>query len=119
MKSTVVLDYNEGKQDIDLSKQLSTYYTCLRWSQKWHHNVAFEMIFRVSIVSVYLIYKEYYNTSCMTMLQFRESLVRSLLLGVPFENLKSGPRKHSTNQTKQKSVDYNKLVEMEGSAWDV
>ncbi len=86
MKSAVVLDYNEGKQGIDLSEQLSAYYTCLRWSEKWHHNVAFEILFRVTIVNAYLIYKEYYNTSCMTMLQFRESLVRSLLLGVPVEN---------------------------------
>ena len=37
----------------------------------------------------------------MTMLQFRESLVRSLLLGVPFENVKPGPRERSTSQMKR------------------
>ena len=45
------------------------------------------MIFGISIVNAYLIYKENDYTSRMTMLQFRESLVRVLLLGVPFENL--------------------------------
>jgi len=101
-KPQVVLDYNQGKQGIDLSDQLSTYYTCLRRSKKWYHKVAFEMIFGVLVVNAYLIYKEYYDTSSMTMLQFRESLVRSLLLGVPFENLKPSPRQQPTSQTKRK-----------------
>ena len=47
------------------------------------------------------------------MLQLRESLVPSLLLGVPYENLKPGPRERSTTQTKRK------LEQMEGSARDV
>jgi hypothetical protein len=118
MKPPVVLDYNEEKQGIDLSDQLSTYYTCLRRSKKWYHKVAFEMIFGVSIVNAYLIYKENYDSSRMTMLQFRESLVRSLLLGVPYENVKPGPRERSTSQTKRKLADH-KLEEIEGSARDV
>ena len=102
MKPPVVLDYNEGKQGIDLSDQLSTYYTCLRLSKKWYHKVAFEMIFRGSIVDAYLIYKENYDTSRMTMLQFRESVARQ----------------RSTSQTRRKLADH-KLEEMEGSARDV
>ena len=35
------------------------------------------------------------------MLQFRDSLVRYLLIGVPYENLKPGPRERSTSQTKR------------------
>ncbi len=54
----------------------------------------------------------------MTILQFRESLVRSLLLDVPYENLKPGPRERSTSQTKRKLADH-KLEEMEGIARDV
>ncbi len=77
--------------------------------------MAFEMIFGMSIVNVYLIYKENYDTSLMTMLQFRESLVRSLLHSVPYENLKPGPRERSTSQTKRKLADHN-LEEMDGSA---
>ncbi|CAF4642837.1 unnamed protein product, partial [Rotaria magnacalcarata] len=52
------------------------------------------------------------------MLQFRESLVRSLLLGVPFENVKPGPRERSTSQTKRKLADHQ-LVEKQGSDHDV
>ncbi len=118
MKPPVVLDYNKGKQGVDLSDRLSTYYTCLQRSKKWYHKVAFEMIFGVSIVNAYLIYKEYYGTNIMTMLQFRESLVRSLLLGVPFENIKPGPRECSTSQTKRKLADHQ-LEEKKASDRDV
>ena len=101
MKPQVIVDYNKGKQGIDLSDQLSTYYTCLRRSKKWYQKVTFEMIFEVSIVNAYLIYKENYDTSRTAMLQFRESLVRSLLLGAPYENLKPGPREryNKSNET--------------------
>jgi hypothetical protein len=118
MKPSVVLDYNKGKQGIGLSDQLSTYYTCLRWSKKWYLKVAFEMIFGVSIVNAYLIYKEYYSTNVMTMSQFCESLVRSLLRGIPFEYVKPGPRECSTSQTKCKLVDH-RLEEKQGSNRDV
>jgi hypothetical protein len=53
----------------------------------------------------------------MIILQFRESLVRSLLLGTPFEKLKSGPRQQSASSSKRKLADH-KLEEKEGSARD-
>jgi hypothetical protein len=80
--------------------------------------VAFELIFGTAIVNVYSIYKENYDTSHMTMLQFRESLVRSLLLGMPFEELKPGLRRQSTSHLKRKLADH-KLEEKEGTARDV
>ena len=52
------------------------------------------------------------------MLQFSESLVRSSLRGVPYENVKFGPRERSTSQTKRKLAD-RKLEEIEGSVRDV
>jgi hypothetical protein len=76
------------------------------------------MIFGMSIVNSYLIYKENYDTSRMTMLQFRDSLVLSLLLGVPFEDLKPGLRERSTSRMKRKLADH-KLEEIEGSDRDV
>ena len=118
MKPQVVLDYNEGKQGIDLSDQLSAYYTCLRRSIKWYHKVAFELIFGTSVVNSYLIYKENYTTGNTSILQFRESLVRSLLLGVPSEDLKPGPRQQSTSSLKRKLADHE-LEEMEGSTRNV
>ena len=72
------------------------------------------MIFGMSIVNAYLMYKENYETSRMTVLQFRDSIVRSLLLGVPYENLRPDPRERSTSQTKRKLADH-KFEEKEGS----
>ena len=47
------------------------------------------------------------------MLQFRESLVQSLFLGVPCENLKHDPRQQSTSHLKRKLADH-KLEAKEG-----
>ena len=80
--------------------------------------VAFELLFGTALVNSYLIYKENYAASKVTILQFRESLVRSLLLGAPFENLKPGPRKQSTQNSKRKLADH-KLEEIEGPTRNV
>ena len=92
MKPQVLLDYNGGRIGTDLSDQLSSYYACLRRSIKWYQKVAFYLVFGTVLVNSYLILEENYTTSKMTILQFRESLVRSLLLGMPFEKLKPGVR---------------------------
>jgi hypothetical protein len=118
IKPQVVFDYNEGRQGTDLSDQLSTYYTCLRKSLKWYRKVAFELIFGTALVNSYLIYKENYIETKVTILQFRESLVRSLLLDTPIEMLKPGPRQQSASQSKRKLADHM-LEEKEGSARDV
>ena len=117
-KPKVVVDYNKGGQGTDLSDQLSAYYTCLRRSLKWYRKVAFELIFGTAIVNSYLVYKEHYSTNNMAILKFDERLVRSLLLGMPFEKLKPGLRQKATSQIKRKLTDH-KLEEKEGSARDV
>ena len=117
-KPQVILDYNEGRQGTDLSDQLSTYHTCLRRSIKWYRKVAFELIFGTVVANSYLIYKENYAASNIQILQFRESLVRSLLLGASIEKLKSGPIQQSASHSKRKLADH-KLEEKEGSTRNV
>jgi len=51
-------------------------------------------------------------------LQFRESIVRNLLLGTPIEKLKPGSRQKSASSSKRKLTDH-KLQEIEASARDV
>lgn len=112
------MDQTKGRQGTDLSDQLSAYYTCLRRSLKWYRKVAFELISGTAIVNSYLVYKENYSTNNTTILKFCESLVRSLLLGVPFENLKPGVRQQSTSQSKRKLVNHQ-LKEIQESSHDV
>ncbi len=64
------------------------------------------------------IYKEKYATDNIAIPQFLQSLVRSLFLGVPSENLKPGLRQQSTIYLKRKLVDH-KLEEKKGSDRDV
>jgi hypothetical protein len=118
MKPPVVLDYNEGRLGCDLSDQLSSYYTCLRRSIKWYRKVAFELLSGTALANSYLIYKENYTASKVTILHFCESLVRSLLLGLSFEKLKPGVKQKSAAQAKRKLADH-KLEEKESSARDV
>jgi len=47
------------------------------------------VIFQMAIVNSYLIYKDNYVASVVIILQFRESLARSLLLCMPFEKLRN------------------------------
>ena len=61
MNPQVILDYNEGKQTIDLFDQLSSYYTCLIRSVKWYQKVAYELIFGAAMVTVDSIYRENYD----------------------------------------------------------
>jgi hypothetical protein len=76
------------------------------------------LFFGTAIVKRYLIYKENYVTSEVTILQFRESVVRSLLLDIPFEKLKPSVRQKSKGQAKRKLADHN-LEEKEGSGRDI
>ena len=118
MKLQIVLDYNEGRQSTDLSDQLPTYYTCLRKLIKRYHKVVFELVFGAAVVNSYLIYKENYTESKVTILQVLESLVRSLILGTLTEKLKPGPRQQPASHSKDKLVDH-KFAEKEGSARNV
>lgn len=67
--------------------------------------MAFELVFRTALVNSYLIYKENYVIRKVIILQFRESLVRSLLLGMSIEKLKSSPRQQSASYSKRKLAD--------------
>ena len=45
-------------------------------------------------------------TSFVFSVQFRESLVQSLLLGTPIEKLKPGPRQQSASHSKRELADH-------------
>ena len=118
MKPQVVLDYSKARFGSDLSDQLSSYCTSLARSIKWYRKIAFEFLFGTTLVNSYLICKENYAASKVTIPQFRENLVRSLLLDEPIETLKFGPRQQSASHSKRKLADH-KLEEKEGPMHNV
>ena len=80
--------------------------------------MTFELVFGTAIVNSYSLYKEKCATNKVTILEFRESLVRSLLVVLSFEKLKPDPRQKPIGQTKRKLADH-KLREREGPTRDI
>ena len=81
LKPQCVLDYNAAKKGVDYSDQMGSYYCPLRKVRKWYKKAAFELLMGTSIVNSLILFNKYYATKKLSMKQFRESLVFSLLTG--------------------------------------
>jgi len=84
-KPQAVIDYNTSKQGIDLSDQMSSYHTCLRKTIRWHHKVAIEMLFGISVVNALTIYNQVKVAAGkkeLSITSFREKLCVQLMKGV-------------------------------------
>ena len=93
-KPTAVVYYNTCKQGIDLSDQLSSYYTPLRKTNRWYHKVAFEYILGAAVTNPLILYNTVRGIAWkmsdgrgnaakkpdgfMTLLQFRVYIVKGL-----------------------------------------
>lgn len=92
-KPNIVFEFNNSKQGIDLSDQMSSYQTAIRKSMRWYYKVIQELIFVTSVVNARILYNEY-NRSVpgfvpMSILEFKEKLVYSLLdLKTPLMSVK-------------------------------
>ncbi|KAL6421381.1 hypothetical protein ACFW04_011926 [Cataglyphis niger] len=78
VKPDAVFDYNIAKKGVDLSDQLSGYYSCLRKTIKWYRKVIIQLICGTSLVNAWYIHKRW-GTKNMNMLQFREVIIDHLL----------------------------------------
>ncbi|CAH1995996.1 unnamed protein product [Acanthoscelides obtectus] len=79
-KPQAVIDYNNAKKGVDISDQMSSYYTCIRKSIKWYKKVFFEILLGTCMVNSWVIYNYYgRNAKKLSMLQFREQVARGLL----------------------------------------
>ena len=78
VKPDAVFDYNIAKKGVDLSDQLSAYYSCLRKTIKWYRKIIIQLICGTSLVNAWYIHKRW-GTKNMTMLRFRENIIDNLL----------------------------------------
>nr|CAI5837936.1 unnamed protein product [Callosobruchus analis] len=76
-KPKCVLDYNKAKKGVDISDQMSSYFSVLRKSLKWYRIVCFELLFGTSVVNAWVMYNDA-ASSKLSMLNFREKLARAL-----------------------------------------
>ncbi|XP_071056471.1 piggyBac transposable element-derived protein 4-like [Onthophagus taurus] len=81
LKPKCIIDYNKGKKGVDLSDQMSSYYTALRKGLKWYRKSAFELLLGTTIiVNSYVVFNAANKSNrTLTMLQFRENLAMSLV----------------------------------------
>lgn len=77
-KPSDILLYNRHKQGIDISNQLSSYFTVLRKSIRWFHKVAFELLFGTAVVNALLLYTKQTKHKCQVS-TFREKLIIGIL----------------------------------------
>lgn len=80
VKPVAVIAYNKAKKGVDLSDQLSSYYTSLRKSIKWYKKVMFEIMLGTCVVNAWVVHNSFNTTAKnMDMLTFREHIVKELL----------------------------------------
>ena len=66
---------------------MGAYYSPLRKVRKWYKKAAFELLLGTSVVNSLILFNKYYATKKLSMNQFRESLVLSLLTGKSKEDI--------------------------------
>lgn len=79
LKPKCIIDYNKAKKGVDLSDQMSSYYTSLRKGLKWYRKTAFELILGTTIVNSQVVFNEMNKNNHLNMLQFRENLGLALI----------------------------------------
>lgn len=85
-KPKEVSEYNLNMAGVDRCDQLTSYYSCPRKSIRWYKKVIFHLL-DVTVVNSFLLYREL-TKSKMSLLQFREAVIKGLLGISP--NIKDG-----------------------------
>lgn len=57
-KPPAIIAYNKAKKGVDISDQMSSYYTSLRKSLKWYKKVIFEVMLGTCVVNSWVISKQ-------------------------------------------------------------
>ncbi|XP_046679185.1 piggyBac transposable element-derived protein 4-like [Homalodisca vitripennis] len=56
MKPSCVLAYNDAKKGVDVSDQMSSYYSPLRKTSKWYKKVALELLLGTCVVNAFVVF---------------------------------------------------------------
>ena len=93
LKPSSVIDYNAAKVGVEKSDQMTCYNSILRKSTKWYRKLAFELLLGTSMVNAWVLYNKFFQQQGkqMPILDFKESIMMSLVTGTLGMNLKPGP----------------------------
>ncbi|KAJ8938463.1 hypothetical protein NQ314_011500 [Rhamnusium bicolor] len=78
-KPDAVICYNLGKKGVDMLDQMASYYTTLRKTIKWYKKATMEILFGTMLVNAWVVQNKFANTNRLSILQFREKIIFSLL----------------------------------------
>ncbi|XP_046404681.1 piggyBac transposable element-derived protein 4-like [Ischnura elegans] len=78
-KPDTVISYNAAKKGVDISDQMSSYYTSLRKTIKWYRKIIIELICGTMLINAWCIHKKLDNQKKLSILQFRENIITALL----------------------------------------
>lgn len=113
-KPQCVLDYNDAKKGVDYSDQMASYYSPLRKTRKWYKKAAFELLLGTSVVNACILFNKYHTNKQMSVKNFRESLIQSLLTGKPQEKVSKGRDRSLVSGNRS----LHTLIEMDGKCRD-
>ncbi len=83
--------YNRKKIGVDISDQMASYNDVLRKSMKWYRKLAFEMLLHMAVTNSWIVYQEVCGKT-VSILEFRENLIKGLLKITPEVEEVSRPR---------------------------
>ena len=101
LKPSAILFYNKHKQGIDLSDQMSSYFTPLRKTIRWYHKVVFEILLGTAMVNALLLYKTVSGQS-MPVAEFREQVIITLLRFSGTSSPQTLSQKHCLQESTEK-----------------
>lgn len=77
-KPAIIVEYNKGKQGVDISDQMASYFSPLRKTIRWYHKLVFEFILNTSVVNALILYRTLTGHT-MQIKDFRMAITQHLL----------------------------------------
>jgi len=106
-KPEAIIFYNKNKQGIDVSDQMTSYFTPLRKTIRWYHKVAFQYLLGTAVVNSLLIYKELTGNK-IQISNCRQQIIEELVKSQDFNLVSPSSRKHKLIETDEKLGQGNK-----------
>ncbi|CAH1968180.1 unnamed protein product [Acanthoscelides obtectus] len=78
-KPSAISEYNAGKDGIDVSDQMASYFSPLRKTIRWYHKLMFEILLNTAVINSLNIYKHFKKQNIQVG-AFREMLIESLTM---------------------------------------
>ncbi|XP_046666721.1 piggyBac transposable element-derived protein 4-like [Homalodisca vitripennis] len=117
LKPSAVLAYNGAKKGVDVSDQLSSYYTPLRKTIRWYMKVAFELLLGTCVVNSLVVYNHGKpKKDHMDMLGFRLALISKMIASPMTNRIQTPALRAPDGEVRRRPLLTHKLSQREGPA---